>query len=67
VGALCPLFHACAATALGAFDAGSGRRTRRDAVLLGAVLWGVWLVVGTELLDAANALTRLSLIAWWRR
>ena len=65
VGALCPLFHACAATALGAVGAGSGRRTRRDAVLLGAVLWGVWLVAGTELLGAANALTRPALIAWW--
>lgn len=44
---------------------GAGVRPWREAALLGAVVMGVWCVVGTEGLSQARMLSRWPIAAWW--
>jgi hypothetical protein len=40
-------------------------RTWRQSVLAAAVVWGVWLTAGTEVLSALRLLSTGSVTAWW--
>ena len=44
---------------------GRGARAWREAALVGALLAGVWCVIGTEALSAGRALSRWPLVIWW--
>jgi hypothetical protein len=67
LGACLPLFLALVILAIGAGAwRGLGRApTVREAALHASILFGVWVVVGTELLSFLRALAFPGVLAWW--